>query len=701
MPVLALRPEMCMFTCLNPLRMRHLLLCVAGLAASLRLLAQPLPADSLPARWQPGITITAQRVAADPLDLPVALTILDSATLHQLIPRSTPEALIGQPGVWMQKTHHGGGSAFVRGLTGNQTLLLIDGIRVNNSTYRYGPNQYLATIDALSLGRIEVMQGAGSVQYGSDALGGTLNLFSRDLAFADSGYQWHGGTLLKYMSGDMERSLRAEVDMRSPWVATRIGLSYRDFGDLIAGGDLGVLAPSGYAERSADFKSCLRLAPATDLTLLWQQVTQRQAGRYDQVAQRGYRLWEFDPQLRQLAYARLVHRPGRPWLAQWQLTASSQLSVEGRRTQRETDSLLRQERDEVRTLGLSLEAVSRPRPAWEIVSGLEYYGDAIGSTAWLADSLGQEQARLRGLYPDAASAWSLAAFTLHRYQRAGWTLSAGLRGQLQGLYAFDPQFGDLGLRSPALVGQLGLLRRLPAGQRLGLSLHNGFRAPNINDLSSFGAFDSGIEVPTGQLAPERSLTGELIYKVRQPGLWGQASLWYTRLSDLITRVPATYQGQATLNGEPVFQKANVEAAFLTGLDLAAELALRDDWRAQGSLTYTYGQTLAAMPQPLRRIPPLFGRVALVYAGQQGWQGRAEFLLAGRQDRLSPGDLSDHRIPSGGSPAWEVLNLYLGYTFDRMQVQASLQNAFNEAYRMHGSGVDGVGRSAWLSVRVQF
>ena len=79
----------------------------------------------------------------------------------------------------MQKTNHGGGSPFIRGLVGNQVLVLIDGIRLNNATFRYGPNQYLNTIDSWQIERIEVMRGSGSIQYGSDALGGVVNIISR------------------------------------------------------------------------------------------------------------------------------------------------------------------------------------------------------------------------------------------------------------------------------------------------------------------------------------------------------------------------------------------------------------------------------------------------------------------------------------------------------------------------------------------
>jgi len=70
--------------------------------------------------------------------------VISSITNQQIVEkgaRTTPEALQGVSGVFIQKTNHGGGSAFIRGLTGNQTLIVLDGIRLNNAIYRYGPNQ--------------------------------------------------------------------------------------------------------------------------------------------------------------------------------------------------------------------------------------------------------------------------------------------------------------------------------------------------------------------------------------------------------------------------------------------------------------------------------------------------------------------------------------------------------------------------------
>jgi len=114
--------------------------------------------------------------------------VISSITNQQIVEkgaRTTPEALQGVSGVFIQKTNHGGGSAFIRGLTGNQTLIVLDGIRLNNAIYRYGPNQYLNTIDMFTVDKIDVLKGFGSVEYGSDAMGGVIHVKTKENASKD------------------------------------------------------------------------------------------------------------------------------------------------------------------------------------------------------------------------------------------------------------------------------------------------------------------------------------------------------------------------------------------------------------------------------------------------------------------------------------------------------------------------------------
>ena len=641
-----------------------------------------------------GVNITSNRTEIAALNTAAAVSVLTDQTLAQNRPRSMAEALIGVPGVWIQKTNHGGGSAFVRGLTGNQTLLLVDGIRMNNATYRYGPNQYLNTVDPLSVYRVEVLRGQGSVQYGSDAIGGTVNLRTQPLEFSQGGRTVQGNLYGKYMGYNMEATGRADLSLSSAKVAFRGGVSEKHFGDLVAGGDLGVEAPSSYQERDMDAKLQLQLSGRDQLTLLAQQVTQRHVGRYDQVAQRGYALYEFEPQRRQLAYARWEHSPTLPYLDKIETTLSWQQSLEGRLKQKVGEDFRSEEEDRVNTLGFSVLAISS-HGKWSGVHGVESYGDKVRSSAQRVDTLTGGISLRRGLYPDGASAGQVGIFSLHKLDHRHWQLDAGLRGNFFRVRATDETFGDLSISPSALVGNAAFIWKVTARQSAILSYNTGFRSPNIDDLSSFGSFDSGIEVPSPDLKPEHSSTWELGYKRAGDMLGWEFSAYQTSLSDLITRVRSSWQGADSLNGEQVYQKANTARAVIRGAEARVFFLPMEGMTIESSVAYTFGEDLSKA-EPLRRIPPIFGRTLLTYRRSNFW-GSAEWLYAGAQTRLSGGDIDDHRIAAGGTPGWQVVNIRAGYTFRQLSLSAGAENLFNEAYRMHGSGVDGMGRNAWVAV----
>ncbi|MFI5403929.1 MAG: TonB-dependent receptor, partial [Planctomycetota bacterium] len=125
------------------------------------------------------VVVTATREEQKDIDVPYATAEIDEQTVERRSYRSTPQALRNTPGVMVQETSPGQGSPFLRGFTGFRTLFLIDGIRLNNSTFREGPNQYWATVDPLSVARYDVVMGPSSVLYGSDAIGGTVQAITK------------------------------------------------------------------------------------------------------------------------------------------------------------------------------------------------------------------------------------------------------------------------------------------------------------------------------------------------------------------------------------------------------------------------------------------------------------------------------------------------------------------------------------------
>jgi outer membrane receptor protein involved in Fe transport len=115
----------------------------------------------------------------------------------------------------------------------------------------------------------------------------------------------------------------------------------------------------------------------------------------------------------------------------------------------------------------------------------------------------------------------------------------------------------------------------------------------------------------------------------------------------------------------------------------------------GSIAYTYGNN-ETKQEPLRRIPPTNGRLMATWRKAVLFAS-AEFLFAGKQGRLAKGDKEDIRINPMGTPGWQVLNLYGGTRLGRLQCNLGVQNIFDVDYRTHGSGINGVGRSGWISL----
>ena len=89
-----------------------------------------------------------------------------------------PEMLRDETAVLPQQTTPAQGSPFIRGLSAQRILYLIDGVRFNTSSFRSGATQFLAWVSPSVVDRMEVLRGPASVQYGSDALGGTIQLLT-------------------------------------------------------------------------------------------------------------------------------------------------------------------------------------------------------------------------------------------------------------------------------------------------------------------------------------------------------------------------------------------------------------------------------------------------------------------------------------------------------------------------------------------
>jgi len=647
-----------------------------------------------------GVVITAQRMKTYEDAVAEAVVTQNRVEIIRLSPMSTPDAMAAMAGVWMQKTNHGGGSPYIRGLTGYQTLLLMDGIRFSNSTFRSGPNQYLNTIDLLTLQRIEVLRGQGSVQYGSDGIGGVAQLFFREPEFAlQDKLETTGRMYAQFMDHDMECAGRAEVEVGTSNFALLGGISYKKLGDIRAGGDLGTLHNTGYDEQAWDIKTKARVGNMR-LTTVWQHLAQKDVPLYHQLVSGNYVRYHFNPQKRDLGYIRLESFHTSKVFSQVRYTIAYLNALEEREKQRASSQIMRYERDNVDTYHAAAEVISDFSAHWKASSGVEFYHDRIESSSIDKNQDTDETNVARGLYPDGTTYSNIAVFSVHTIDVNLLNFTLGARYNFIQLKVDDPVFGVTTINPDAVVGNAGLVYKAGKSIQLLASANTGFRAPNANDVASFGVADYRYEVPNYNLGPEKSLQYQAGIRVHTAKFSSEVFFYRNHLKDLISNTPSTYNGQDSLDGFKVYAKENINKALVKGMEVELHYQPYRWMSSFANATYTIGENITR-DEPLSRIPPFFGRVGTDLKFKEHFTWRLEFLAAAKQDRLSSGDKQDSRIAQGGTPGWTVWNTRLQYTYRIFCVNSGVQNIFNTAYRVHGSGVDGVGRSFWISLIVEF
>jgi outer membrane receptor protein involved in Fe transport len=642
------------------------------------------------------VGVTATRRERSLFDTPQSVSVVEYEDMEERAIATAPDALEGLPGVLVQKTTLGGGAPILRGMVGNQVLLLVDGIRLNNSNYRLGPNQYLNSVDRFGADRIEVVRGPTSSLYGSDALGGTVNVLTESLP--DSGDEIEPRFSLGYDGATNAPIFSGRMRGRGEKLAYLGGLTFASFDDIRGGADTGTQSPTGFDRKAGDFKLGYDFGRGGVLYGAGQYFEDDDVPRYDRIAAGRDQVHLFTPQRRSLAYLRYQNELeilGRPALS---ATLSRMNQTEGREIQARGSTSLSLERDEVITYGVGLQLSWPETRRFEWTAGFELYEDSIGSERASRNlSTGQERSE-RPRLPDGASYRSGAVYAQAAF-RAGSRLDLLVGGRynrfaanaiLEGVE--EPYQGQF----DALTGSANAVFAITPNLHLSGGVSEGFRAPALEDTAVFGQFNAGYDVPSTDVAPESLLNYEATLKLSYPRLWTSFTVFDAHVDGLIGRAPGTYLGSSTYLGEPVFQRQNIDDAEITGAELDVGFWPLDRVNLSLAVAGLSGSDTRTQA-PLTRMPPFNGRFRARY--HLPWGSRFSPWLelmtdfATKQDRLSSADQGDSRIPPGGTPGFVVVSALAGLKYgDSYQLNLVFHNLGDADYRYHGSGINGPGRS---------
>ncbi len=629
------------------------------------------------------VVVTATRKSTAIAQLPYSASILSKNAMQRQLSRTVPESLNGISGIFIQKTNHGGGSPFLRGLTGNQSLVLVDGIRLNNSIFRYGPNQYMTLIDPYIVKNIEVVKGTGSVQHGSDAMTGVINIQTTSLQLG-SAANWQEKALIRLSEAGMELTVRPELKYEGKKFAFVFGGSSKNFGDLKGGDTTGFQRPTGYDEQSFDAKMKIDLGANWNMTAAYHWLNQNDVPVFHKYRLENFAVNTSDPLKRGFGYIQAQKIFRSRVFKQLDIFLAEQSIGEQRYSRKNGSQVLRFEKDVVKTFSGGADLLLQFNKFWDANTGIEKYKDFIQSKRTDKDGLSGNIKQLRGLYPDKSTYSNFSIYNLHHLNLGRLKAEGGIRFNFYNATITDTTLGKISISPSAAVFQGGLNYQVLKSVFLYANISDGFRAPNIDDLGTLGIVDFRYEIPAYDLKPERSVNTEIGLKVVANKIIFSSAIFRTNLNGLITRVATG----AAINGYQVYKKINVDKGYIEGWETQIEFRPTRGVTLYGNATSLFGESITKK-QPLRRIPPFNARIGADYSKSR-WAAGLTYDHASPQRRLEAGDKSDNRIPAGGTPGFNLLNLYSGYQHKNLTFKLYWNNIFNADYRTHGSGINGMG-----------
>lgn len=648
------------------------------------------------------ILVTATRRPVSTREISSALTVVDSASVRQ--EKLLTDALSSEVGVFLQQTTPGQGAVIIRGLKGSAILHLVDGIRLNNAIFRSAPTQYFSLVPAAAVERIEIVRGSPTSLFGSDAIGGVVQLVTRVPKFATDTIAVRGDAFAAYDTAELGKILRGTLDVGTAAFASSLSVEYLKTGDRQTGSGRRT-GPSGYRAKAA--RLVLSATPDNDRSWLLDLhfLEQPETPRVDELVP-GF--GQTEPSSSEFSFApnqRLfVHGgyfAGDAWLGlDWKLDLAWQRIVDDRVTRNFEAMERRRESNRSDLFSTTFSGTRQTATGSWIIGGEITYDRVHSARVEENISTGQRQS-IAARFPDRSWVRQAALYAnLSQRLSRRHLLSAGLRVTNVDISLPEtPVSAGVSINMNDLSGDLGWIFDFSDTWQLVANIGEGFRAPNIFDLGTLGERPGNrFNIPNPTLTSERVTHIDVGVRRLSGRVEFEFMLFRLRYRDKITSV---LTGDITADGRDVVQSTNAANVSIHGAEVGADLTLTDNLHASAVVNYTWGEqdTSASLKEAADRIPPLAGTLRLDYDRGRGIGVGAWLQFAGSQNRLSARDKRDVRIDPTGTDGWAILGARVHWDDGKAwQVTLGLDNVFDKEYRVHGSGLDAVGRNLSLSVR---
>ncbi|MGO4913477.1 TonB-dependent receptor plug domain-containing protein [Leeuwenhoekiella sp. W20_SRS_FM14] len=679
---------------------------------------------------------------------------LDAEDVELKNPQTAADYLSQSGQVFVQKSQLGGGSPMIRGFSTNRLLITVDGVRMNTAIFRSGNLQNVINIDPFTIDQTEVILGPGSVVYGSDAVGGVMNFYTKKPSFSfEEGNDFSGMALSRYATANNEKTGHLDINFGLKRWAFLSSISYSDFDDLRMGGhgpddylrpeyvkiidgvdtvveneDPQVQIPTGFNLLNLTQK--VRFMPNSiwDFNLGLHYSTTSDYSRYDRLTRkRGDQLrsaeWYYGPQTWFLGNLQVDKKGNGDIYDDAKVTAAYQYFKESRNDRDFGKPTLYSTEEQVNAYSLGLDFTKKLSEN-RLFYGLEYVYNKVNSFGNQTNVETGERAATASRYPDNSSWQSLAAYLSGQFNLAEkLTLQTGLRyNHILINAAFDDTFYDFPFEKANvnfgnLTGSAGLNWQTSEMLDLKLNLGTAFRAPNIDDIGKIFDSEAGsVVVPNPNLKAEYAYNAEIgaVFKVGEL-LRLDLTTYYTHLENALVRRDFNLEGVTVIDyqGEPSNVQAiqNAARAEVYGIEAGLEYLFAKNMKFTSHINITEGSQEEddGSDAPLRHAAPLFGNTHLIYRLKK-WKfdASAEYNGEIAYADLAPSQIANdylYALDADGnpySPRWYTINLYSEYQIAKnWKATAALENITDQRYRPYSSGISAPGRNLVLAVKYTF
>lgn len=519
-----------------------------------------------PATEELPTVIVVGRRDEKPQEIPYKVGTIDQKEIAFYNSQTTADALVQNEQVFVQKSQMGGGSVNIRGFEANKVLLVVDGVRLNNIIYRAGHLQDAIKVDPNMLQQMEVFYGPGSLNYGSDALGGVVHFRTKDPKLwkpedGGDGNVSETRAMLRFSSANQEKTAHLDFNFGGEKWGTLTSFNFTDFEDLRAGAvrpdkyptfgsrerfvtredgqdkifltrDTNVQTPTGYTQ--FDLMQKIKFQPNKDqyflLNLQYSNTTD--IPRYDFLQETHsdgsfvFAEWYYGPQQRMMASLKSQTFATNSLFNKMTVIAAVQKIDEDRYT-RELDKLWRQYTlEDVYVLSLTADFDKRIGESSVLTYGVDASHNILFSDAGQVNVETRELAAgVMTRYPSGGSDMTLAgAYSNLRWQSRDsvFGIFGGLRYTWAQLYAtyednpgdpfrYEPYFYTRGFETvnSKLTWSAGATVNTKDKWEFRAMASTAFHAPNIDDFAKYRVRNFFVRVPNPDLKPEETINGEI------------------------------------------------------------------------------------------------------------------------------------------------------------------------------------------------